>query len=186
MTNTTIPAGTVTAIVEAVLAALETTGAVLGTEQPAPRKAGKAKGKAKGKKAQGVPFKQLQLRLREHKTAGTIKPGITVREAIAAGLMTEAGILPDGSPVPSVDEAPKASKKAKKAKKARKAVVAEVVAEQPAKRTRPAAADMPRNALGQTTPKSEWAMRERLALTGDYDRYEIDNMVAAAHEADLI
>lgn len=51
----------------------------------------------------------------------------------------------------------------------------------PAKaKARPVGADAPRRADGTVTPKREWALREHLAETGQYDRFEIDAKVAEA------
>ena len=119
-------------------------------------------------KVEGVSFRDLRAALKAHKAAGAIKPGLTVKEAIAAGLMNPDGTLPTGAPKPV-------------------AVVAEVKAEVPAKRTRTvteaeqARREAPRRADGTATPKREWALREQLAMTGKFDRFEIDAKVAEAY-----
>ena len=140
---------------------------LLGNLTGSPVKADKApKGKkAKAKKApEGPSFQELRVSLRAHKAAGAIVPGVSVKQAVDQGLMDAQGNLPGVS-----------KPKAAKAPKARKATVAKVSASQPAKVR---AADGPRNALGHITPQSEWALRESLALTGEFDRHEIDAAVA--------
>lgn len=77
--------------------------------------------------------------------------------------------------VQAATPAPKPARKARKGGKkgSRKQQVAQVQADAPAKAT-----DGPRNAKGHITPRSEWAKREALAMTGQFDRYEIDALVA--------
>jgi len=151
---------------------------VLAALEGKPTKVAKAPkaSKAKKAKADGVPFKALQLRLREHKVAGAIVAGVSVREAIAQGLMTATGDLPGvakatGKAAPKVE--PKVTPKAEP-KKARQ--VAKVEADAPAKER---AASGPRDAMGRITPKAQWDLRESLAMTGKFDRHEIDAIVAS-------
>lgn len=115
--------------------------------------------------AKGPSFRELRDALKAHKAAGAIKAGVTVKEAIAAGLMTDQGTLP-GTVASTTTTAPAKAPK----------VVAEVAAAAPAKER---AADGPRDAMGRITPKAEWAQREALALTGSYDRHEIDKIMAS-------
>lgn len=75
------------------------------------------------------------------------------------------------------DATPKAAKPAKKAsKKGAKRTAAKVEASAPAKVR---AAEGPRDAKGHITPKAQWALRERLAESGKFDRHEIDTIVEA-------
>lgn len=96
---------------------------------------------------------------------------------------------------------PKAAKKGKKARKAKAVkVTAEVVEEAPAKakRTpkaraeepeygtdawiawaRPTDEGAPRRANGTAAPKSEWRLRIDLEFAGQFDRFEVDKIVAA-------
>lgn len=151
------------------------------TAQPEPKAPAKAAKTGKGKQTKAEvaakseayqKFTNLRELLKAHKAAGAIKAGVTVKEAIAQGLMNEDGTLP------------KAGKKAGKAKKAGKTkVTAEVTDAQPAVLR---AADGPRNAAGHITNKREWGLRETLADSGKYDRHQIDAKVAEAIEAGLI
>ncbi len=106
------------AVAQAVTAALS--GMVVDTPAPKAR-VKKTTRKAKAKKAQtGVSFKALQLRLREHKAAGHIAQGVTVRNAIAQGLMTDTGDLGTGvGPVKETKRKPAKGGKGKVAKAAK-------------------------------------------------------------------
>jgi hypothetical protein len=122
----------------------------------------------------GAKFGDLRTILKAHKAAGHIKAGVSVKEAIAQGLMDNYGNLADGTP-PVVQ-----------------VVVAETVTEAPAKPRTPAQkaaaerlAAAPRRADGTVTPESEWAAREALALTGKWDRFEIDALITE-HGPDMI
>lgn len=115
----------------------------------------------------GTPFPVLRAALKAHKAAGAIQPGITVKEAIAAGLMTPEGNLPDGT-VPQVQVVVAEARPSAKARTAKQVEAAHKVAE------------APRRADGTITPKREWAVREALAATGKYDRHEIDERTAQA------
>lgn len=116
----------------------------------------------------GVSFRDLRTALKAHKAAGAIRAGITVKEAIAEGLMDEYGNLGTGVSPVKVE-----------------VVVAETVTEAPAKPRTPAQiaaaerlASAPRRADGTITPESEWVAREALAETGKFDRFEIDAFIA--------
>ena len=144
----------------------------------ASKKGKKAKASAKASKAakaeapKGKPFGELREILKAHKAAGLVEAGISVKQMIEAGRMDTFGNL--------LGDAPKAPAKGKKARK----VVAEVAPEAPAKAKREVSENhvarvAPRRADGTIPPKSEWAMRESLAETGRFDRYEIDSIVAS-------
>lgn len=111
---------------------------------------------------EGTSFVVLRAALKAHKAAGLVAKGVTVKDAIASGVM-----LPDGTlPASGVRQ------------------VAQVEAAAPAKTERKPvgenhASQGPRDALGRITPKSQWDMREALAETGKFDRHEIDNIVAS-------
>lgn len=134
----------------------------------------KAAAPKKGKKAKAakreVTFQELREALRQHKAAGAIEAGVSVKVAIERGLMDANGVL-TGAP--------------KAAPKAERRVVAEVKPERKAKTTRkarkapegPRNADGPRDAQGHITPRSEWALREALIETGQFDRFEVDALV---------
>lgn len=131
----------------------------------------------------GTPFAVLRNKLREHKAAGKIPAGVTVKDAIAQGLMDANGNLP-GESVTLTKAERKAAKKARKAQEAAQAV-AVIVPSEPAKAkpltpAQEARIDAPRRADGTMTPRSEWALREALAMTGKYDRYEVDALVEQA------
>lgn len=119
---------------------------------------------------EGLPFRELRGLLKQHKANGLVKPGVTVKEAIAGGLMDSFGrLLGTGT----VEQA------------AANVVVADVQVEAPAKPRTPAQiaaaerlASAPRRADGTITPESEWAAREALAETGKFDRFEIDALVS--------
>lgn len=118
----------------------------------------KAKKAKKAPKATGTPFPVLRAALKAHKAAGAIPAGVSVRDAVAGGLMLADGSLPGKQ-------------------------VAQVKAEAPAKERKPVgenhASQGPRDALGRITPKAEWATREALADTGKFGRDEIDLIVAS-------
>lgn len=128
------------------------------------------KGKASKKVEEGTPFHTLQLRLREHKAAGLVVPGVSVRQAQAEGLIDEDGNFVGTTPKASKPASKKASKKGSKTEK----VAAKVEADSPAKVR---AADGPRRADGSITPKTQWDLRESLADSGKFDRHEIDAIV---------
>lgn len=97
--------------VEQALADLTTQIAALAASltADAPAKVTKpAKGRVKKAKAakapEGLGFKAQQLRLREHKAAGVIAKGVTVKDAIAEGLMLADGNLPGASVVTTTPE----------------------------------------------------------------------------------
>lgn len=124
------------------------------------------------KATEGTPFGVLKAALKAHKASGAVPAQhngtfVTVKSAIADGLMNADGTLPG--------KGKKASKKAKGAQ-----VVAVVADTTPARNVSHVAADAPRRADGTITPKREWALREQLALTGKYDRNQIDKKVAKA------
>lgn len=161
-------------IVTANTVALERVLGALGKSAPAkpvstPVRKGKGAGKGsakKARKAEGPSFSELRSQLREHKKAGLVPAGVSVREAQASGLMDEKGAFVGGSGK-RVSKKPVATKKRS---------VAKVEANAPAKVP---ASEAPRRADGTITPKSEWALRESLAESGRFDRHEIDAIVAA-------
>lgn len=140
----------------------------LGTTAKAPKgkkaKAGKAKAKP-----EGTPFSELRARLVVLKSQGLIPAGMSVRVAQAEGLVDDE--------VRFLGTAPKAAKasKGKKAKARKAEKVAAVVEADEAAKVR--ASDGPRRADGTITPASQWAEREALALTGQFDRFQIDAIV---------
>lgn len=131
------------------------------------------------RQAQFEAFRGLQAALRAHKEAGLIRKGITVKEAIAEGLIDGTGALlraEDAAMDAAVGEPTKAERKAaKKAKKAAKQAAA-LEADKPARTT--VANEAPRRADGTITPKVEWADREALAMSGMFDRHQIDAIIA--------
>lgn len=119
---------------------------------------------------EGTAFGVLKAALKAHKASGAVPSQhngtfVTVKSAIADGLMNADGTLP--------------GKKSKgKGKGAQ--VVAVVEDATPARNVSHVASDAPRRADGTITPKREWALREQLALTGKFDRHQIDKKVAKA------
>ena len=106
-------------------------------------------------------FSDLRQQLREHKAAGAIKAGVTVKEAIEQGLMNEDGSLPGGKP-------------AKQAKgKTAPQVTAKVA------RTDVAKVVPSRRANGTIAPKGEWAIREALKAQGKTPK-QVDKATAKA------
>lgn len=133
------------------------------------------KGKAKGKKAkaakpEGTSFTELRARLVGLKAEGLVPAGVSVRQAQAQGLVDDEvrfiGTTPEA-------KAPK-GKKAKGKRAKAQAVVTQVETEAPAKMK---AHEAPRRANGTIPPATQWAERERLALTGQFDRFQIDALV---------
>lgn len=152
--------------------------------ETAPVKETKAPKGKKAKKAdapEGLPFGQLRAILREHKVAGRVEGGVSVKQMIDAGRMDAFGNLTDEQAVVAVEaaEAPRKAKKAKKAKAER--VVAEVETEAPAKERKPVsenhASQGPRDSLGRITPKVQWDLREALAMSAQFSREDIDRIV---------
>jgi len=135
-----------------------------------------AKGKTtKAKATEGTPFPVLKAALKAHKASGAIPAQhngtyVSVRSAITDGLMNADGTLPG-----TKAKAPKATKA--KAKGAQVVAVASDATP---------AYEAPRRADGTITPKREWALREQLAETGKFDRYQIDKRVAKAVRKGLI
>lgn len=163
-------------VVTQAVAAPVVTGEVLtSTDEPKAGKKGKGKDKktkaVEAPKSDEVPFGVLRDLLKQHKAAGLIRPGITVKEAIAEGLMDAQGRVTGNAPT----QAPA------------KVTAAKVDTEAPAKVTEAEQArrEAPRDAQGRLTPKREWALREDLALNGVdgrmLDRWEIDLKVAEAY-----
>lgn len=143
-----------------------------------PVKAGKTKAdKTPEQRAEYTNYRNLRDVLKAHKASGAVPTQhngtfVTVASAIADGLMNADGTVSG-----------KAAKKAKASKveapkaKAKVQVTAKVTPAEPAKVR---AADGPRNAQGHITHKREWELREALAMTGEYDRYQIDKKVRKA------
>lgn len=137
-------------------------------------KAGKT---TKAKTETGTPFPVLKAALKAHKASGAIPAQhngtyVSVRSAIADGLMNADGSLPGAKPA-----------KAKKSK-AKGAQVVATVSDEAEAVLQPY--DAPRRANGTITPKREWALREQLAETGKYDRFQIDKKVKKALKQGLI
>lgn len=120
--------------------------------------------------SEGTPFGVLKAALKAHKASGAVPSQhngtyVTVKSAIADGLMLADGSLPKG-----------------KGKGKGAQVVAVVEDAAPARRTGSSvAANGPRRADGTITPKREWALRERLAAQG-LSAKKIDKKVAKAME----
>lgn len=142
------------------------------------KKGKKGKEAKKARKPEGIGFKALQLRLREHKAAGLIVPGVSVREALAAGLMDANGNVTGGAVVVAKVEADKPAKTARKASK--RAPEPEYGTAEWIAWARPTDDGAPRRADGSVTPKAEWALRMALAESGTFDAAEIDRVVANA------
>ncbi len=118
-------------------------------------------------------FAVLRVALKAHKAAKLIPAGVTVREAIAQGLMDEDGNClaidaPVAAPVVTPTVVVTEAKPAQAAKPLTEAQVAH--------------REAPRRANGTCPPKREWALREQLAMTGKFDRHEIDAKVAEAYD----
>lgn len=105
----------------------------------------------------GVPFRELREILKTHKANGAIKPGVTVKDAIAQGLMTDTGALGNGVPVQALVVETKAQAKART--EAQIAAAREI-------------ASGPRRANGTISPKAEWQVREDLAMIGGVDGFD--------------
>lgn len=201
MTHNTTTAGRISAL-ESGLDSLESKiDALLGHFAPAdaPKASTKAKRSAKGK-GKATPTAEVRYLTRKNRAAfvkahpwaqglGTN----AIAEAVVSGAQTTVkgwaigngrtervttGSF--GTPSVGTKTAAKAAKSSAKkgskkgAKRTRQ--VAKVDADAPAK-VRPA--DGPRDAQGRITPRSEWALRESLAETGKFDRFEIDAAVKA-------
>lgn len=175
--------------------------------EAAPAKAAKGKGKkAKAAKAQVVaaPTTKVLTRvsLREFKATKAGKAYAAANPgASASGILDGRFPMPEGFHAPTGErkaaiaewkeqqaEAPKAKKgkKGKGAKGTKEVVVAVMETSAKARTLTPAQQariEAPRRADGTVTPKVEWPLRESLALSGKYDRHEIDAKVAAAHAA---
>lgn len=124
----------------------------------------KATRKQPAKKDKSAPsFGELRQMLRDHKAAGAIPAGVTVRQAIDQGLMTEQGTLPGTT--------------AKKAKKAKAQPTVAIVAE-----VEPKVDARPRRANGTIAPKAEWEVRRLLEAQG-LDRKTVDKKTAKAMRA---
>lgn len=142
----------------------------------APTKASKASkaSKPKAKKAdEGLPFAQLRFALKQHKVAGRIVAGVTVKDAIAGGLMDNHGRFV-GADAPAV--VAKAEPKAKA--KATRAPEPEFGTEAWIAWARPTEKGAPRRADGSVTPKAEWAIRFGLIAKGKYTPEQVDRKVA--------
>lgn len=128
------------------------------------------KSPSKKAKPEGLSFPQLRVALKAHKDAEMLPTGMTVMQALDAGLMDRFGnlLVGDETKVTAVVADVKPERKAKVSRPTKREVSEEHVARV-----------APRRANGTIAPKSEWALREKLADTGQFDRYEIDDIVAA-------
>lgn len=130
-------------------------------------------------KAQGPSFMVLRHALKAHKAAGAIKPGVTVKEAIAQGLMRADGSLPTGQVVVVLEpEVPATPRKARKVSE--RAPEPEYGTDAWIAWARPTDDGAPRRADGSATPKREWKARMALAESGQFDAKQIDAAVAAS------
>lgn len=125
------------------------------------------------KEVTGPKFQDLRNALKAHKANGLIKAGLTVKECQAQGLMDADGnYTGDSAPAHVVVAETVAAAPAAPVKRGR--TEAQIAA---AKET----ASGPRDAAGHITPKNEWTAREALAMTGRYDRKEIDAFVTLSY-----